>query len=132
MVPAYRRGGAIVSGPAVPSAWLEPDELDRDLDHQPVVAAQVEPGELHDPSQPLPQRVRVNVQSLRRSTDVAAPAQELLERAEERGPALCVVRGEPRDGVAVAVSDVAVERHAEEVLVRPELVVRQHALVLCR
>src|SRR5213592_4255061 len=42
---------------------LELDELDGDLDHQPVVLPQVEPGQLHDPPQALAQRVRVDVRA---------------------------------------------------------------------
>ena len=75
-------------------APLQLHDLDRDLDHQPVVLAQVEAGELHDPAQPLAQRVRVDVERLRGRADVAAAAQELLERLQERGRALAVVVGE--------------------------------------
>ena len=47
--------------------------------------------------------------------------------AQERGRALAVVLGDARDRVAVRVADVAVERHAQEVLVRAELLVGHHA-----
>ena len=106
---------------------LELDELDGDLDHQPVVLAQVDARQLHDAPQPLAQRVRVDVQRLGRRGDVAAAAQELLERGQERGRAQAIVLGEPRDRVAVGVADVGVERHPQQVLVRAELVVGHDA-----
>ena len=102
-------GPRCVRAVAVPSACLELHELHGDLDHQPVVAAQVEAGELADPAQPLAQRVRVDVERLGGRADVAAPAQELLERLQERGRALAVVVGDARDRVAVRVADAAVE-----------------------
>ena len=60
-------------------------QLHGDLDHEPVVLAEVEAGELADAAQPLAQRVRVDVERLGGGADVAAAAQELLERLEERG-----------------------------------------------
>ena len=122
-----REAADSVGSGAVPSASWRLHHLDRDLDHQPVVLAQVEPRELHDPPQALAERVRVDVERLGGGADVAATAQELLERSEERGRALAVVVGDPRDGLPVRVAHAAVERHPEEVLVRAELVVGHHA-----
>src|SRR3990170_1075221 len=106
---------------------LELHHLHGDLDHEPVLLAQVEAGELHDSSQALAERVRVHVEGLRGGADVAAAAQELLERPQERGLALAVVLGEAGDGVAVRVAHARVEGHAQEVLVRPELLVGHDA-----
>src|ERR671937_1252785 len=57
---------------------LELDELDGDLDHQPVVPAQVESGQLHDPAEPLAERVRVDVERVGGGDDVAEPPEDLL------------------------------------------------------
>ena len=54
------RGGSCV-GVAAPSACAQPDDLDGDLDHQPVLAREGRAGELPDPAQPLAERVRVDV-----------------------------------------------------------------------
>ena len=53
---------------------LEAHHLHGELHHQPVVAAQVEARELHDPPQSLAERVLVDVQRLGRRADVAAVA----------------------------------------------------------
>src|SRR3954452_23681689 len=62
---------------------LEPWKLEAHLQHEPVGLAGVEPGELLDAPQALAQRVGMNVERLRRGADVAALAQELLERLQE-------------------------------------------------
>ncbi len=105
---------------------LELDHLHGDLDREPVVAAEIEPRELRDPAQPLAQRVGMDVQRLRGSADRPVPAKELLERREKLCAALCVVLGELPDRVDGRVADSTVDRHAEEVLVRTEIVVREH------
>src|SRR5438270_656869 len=69
----------------------EPDELDRDLDHQPVVAAEVDAREIPDPAEPLAQRVRVDEERVGGGADVPATAEELLERGEQRRTAVAVV-----------------------------------------
>ena len=61
----------------------EPDELHRDLDHQPVVAAEIDAREVADSPQPLPQRVRMDEEGLGRAADVAPPPEELLEGREQ-------------------------------------------------
>src|SRR4051812_10182688 len=57
---------------------LQLDELDRDLDQEPVVLSEVEAGQLHDPAQPLAQRVRMHVEGVGGRAYVAAASQELL------------------------------------------------------
>ena len=47
----------------------------------------------------------MDVERLRRGADAAAPAEELLERLQERGLALLVVGGESRDRVHCRVAD---------------------------
>src|SRR3712207_7009211 len=42
-----------------PERLLELHHLDGDLHHQPVVLAEIEPRQLHDPAQALAERVRV-------------------------------------------------------------------------
>ena len=75
---------------------LEPLELERHLQQQPVGVARVEARELLDAPQPLAQRVGVDVERLRRRADVAALAQELLERMQElRIPAPIVLGQHP-------------------------------------
>src|SRR6185503_2246209 len=96
-------------------------------DQEPVLLAEVEAGDLLDAPKPLSQGVRVDVQRLRRRADVAPSPEELLEGAQERGLALAVVLGDLRDQVALRVADRGVERHAEEVLVRAELLVGHHS-----
>ena len=108
------------------SRCCELHHLHGDLDGEPVVAPEVEPRELADPPQPLAQRVRMDVQRLRRRADRAVPAEELLERREELRAALRVVLGELPDGVDRRVADAAVDGDAQEVLVRAEIVVGEH------
>src|SRR5256885_15550441 len=43
---------------------VELGELERHLDHQPVLLSKVETGDLHDPAEALAERVRVDVQRL--------------------------------------------------------------------
>ena len=112
---------------AAPERLLELHHLHGDLDREPVVAAEVEPGQLGDAAQSLAQRVRVDVQRLGGRADRAVPAQELLERREELRAALRVVLGELRDGVDGRVADAAVDGDAEEVLVGAEVVVRENS-----
>src|SRR3954451_2499371 len=78
-----------------PQSLLQAHHLHGDLDEEPVLLAEVEPGELLDAAQALAQRVGMNVERLRGRADVSAPAQELLERAQERGLPLAVVFGDP-------------------------------------
>src|SRR4051812_31652559 len=92
-----------------PQSLVQPHHLHGDLDEEPVLLAQVEAGELLDAPQALAQRVRVDEERLRGRADIAAPAQELLERAEERGLALPVVLRDLRDEVAMRVPDGRVE-----------------------
>ena len=49
------------------------DELHGDLDHQPIVATKIDPREVADPPQPLPKRVRMDVERLCGRADVAPP-----------------------------------------------------------
>ena len=89
---------------------------------------EVEVGELADPPKPLAKRVRVHEQRLGRRADVAAPAEELLERRQELRLPLLVVGGEPTDGVDRRVAEPrTVVRDSEQVLVRAELVVDDDA-----
>ena len=97
---AYRRAGFRRS-----ERLLELHHLDRDLDHQPVVPPQVEPGELRDAAEPLAERVRVDVERLGGRADGAVAAEELLERREELRAALRVVVGELDDRVDGRVAD---------------------------
>src|SRR6267142_2298673 len=66
-----------------PERLLELHELDRDLDHEPVVPPEVELRDFHDPPQPLAERVRVDEEGLGARADVPAAVQKLLERSEE-------------------------------------------------
>jgi len=54
-----------VSGVAVAKRVLKYDELHCDLDHQPIVGAQIQPGQLADSAEALAERVLVNKQSFR-------------------------------------------------------------------
>jgi len=107
----------------------EPDELDRDLDHQPVVAAEVDAREVGDPAEPLPERVRVDEQRVGRGTDVPAATEELLQRGEQRRTSVAVVVGELRDRVDRRVAGSRLHGDAQQVLVGAELVVGDHAPV---
>jgi hypothetical protein len=80
---------------------VEPNHLHGDLDEEPVLLAEIETGQLLNAPQSLSQRVRVDVERLRRRADVSAPAEELLERAQERSLALAVVFGDLRDQVTL-------------------------------
>src|SRR5688572_25850552 len=63
--------GASCVGFRRPQRLLEAHHLHGDLDHEPVVLAEVEAGELADAAKPLPQRVRMDVERLRGRADVA-------------------------------------------------------------
>src|SRR3954447_22701464 len=106
-----------------PQGVPEADELHGDLDHQPVVATEVDAREVADPAQPLAEGVRMDEEGLRGAADVAAAAEELLERGEQRAGALPVVVGELRHGVDGGIPRARIERDPEEVLVRAELLV---------
>src|SRR4051794_7610094 len=101
----------------------EANELDGDLDHEPVVLAEVDAREILNPAQPLSERVRVHVERLRRGADVASAGKKLLQRSEERRAALAIVGCEHPDRVDGRVVRRRVERDSEQVLVRAELVV---------
>ena len=135
--PSLRVGEAEITGPDAPAdgcslqalgggyvgfrpsqSLLEPHHLHRDLDHEPVVLAQVEAGELLDAPKALAERVRMDVQRLGGRADVAAPAQELLEGAKERCLPLAVVVGDASRSGRAGRRGRRVERHAQEVLVR--------------
>src|SRR6266550_5956323 len=60
-----------------PEGLLELHELDRDLDHQPVVPPEVELRDLHDSPQTLAERVRVDVEGFGARAYVATTVQEL-------------------------------------------------------
>src|SRR6476619_1577938 len=105
---------------------LELDHLHGDLDREPVVAAQVESRELANAPEPLPQRVGMDVQRLRGGADRAVTAKKLLERRQELRATLRVVLGELPNRVDGRVADSTVDGYAEEVLVRTEIVVREH------
>jgi hypothetical protein len=61
---APRRQAGYVAGGGPPIACSKLHKLDRDLDHEPVVRAQVDAGQVHDSAQPLACSVRT---ALRRS-----------------------------------------------------------------
>ena len=78
MEASYNRSGRCVCTSASSASWA--NTIFGDLDHEPVVLAQVEARELADPAQALAQRVRVDVERLGGRADGAAAAQELLQR----------------------------------------------------
>src|SRR2546429_2548258 len=71
-----------------PESAPEPDELDGDLDHQPVVAAEVDTREIRDSAEPLAKGVRMDEERVRGGADGSAAAGELLEGGEQRRPAI--------------------------------------------
>ena len=79
-----------------------------------------------DPREPLAQRVRVDVER-RAVGDRAAPGEVLLQRVEQRGAALAVVREQRLDRGPVTVAGRVVEPQVDEVLVRAELLVAERA-----
>jgi hypothetical protein len=60
-----RRRRRPLANPSGRGPSVEPRELDREFERQQVVLVEVEPGQLLDPAQPLPQRVRVDEQLAR-------------------------------------------------------------------
>ena len=70
-----------VCGVSVSRASRRRDHLHGDLHHQPVVAPEIDAGEVADPPQTLAQRVRVDEEGVGGGADVPAPGEELLERA---------------------------------------------------
>ena len=80
-----------------------------------------------DAAQALAKRIRMHVERLRRRADGAVSPQEFLERGEELRAALRIVLGDLRDQVALRVADRRVERHAQKVLVRAELLVGHYS-----
>ena len=92
MEASYNRSGRCVCTFAGPERLLQTHHLHGDLDHEPVVLAQVEARELADPASWA--GVRVDVERLGGRADGAAAAQELLQRPEQRGRPLPVVIGD--------------------------------------
>src|SRR5436305_3062001 len=104
----------------------KPDELDGDLDHQPVVAAEVDSREICDPAKPLAKCVRVHEERVGGGADVSAAAEKLFERGQQRRAAFPVVFCELRDRIDGRVAGVRLHGDPEEVLVGAELVVADH------
>src|SRR5262249_48698595 len=91
---------------------LQLHHLHGDLDGEPVVAPEVEPGDLADAPEPLAQGVRVHVERLGGRADGAVPAEELLEGEEELRATLLVVVGDLRDRVNGRVANATLDRDA--------------------
>ena len=105
-----------------PERALEPEQLQLDLDHEPVLVLHVEAGQVLDAAQALAQGVRVDEEGLGGRGDIAPPLQILLERGQKLGAVAAVIGLELRQRVAAVVAGAAVLGHAQQVLVGAEVV----------
>src|SRR6185437_268874 len=127
-LPARMAGNTQVRRPLSPAeGGVETQQLQLDLDHQPVLVGHVQPGQVLDPAQPLAQGIGVHVEGLGGGGDVAAAHQELLQGVQELGAVALVVGGEDAQGVPAGVAGAAVLGHPEQVLVGAKVVEANHA-----
>src|SRR5437773_8061564 len=121
------RGAASAIVPPLPCGVPHPSELDhfgRDREREPVVVLEIDTGDGTDPSQPLPERVRVDEQCARRAHHVAPTIEIALERVQQAGAATIVVRHQRSELISISVSHPILR--GQHILVRSEIVVRRH------
>ena len=109
---------------------MKPRQLDRELERKQVIAIELQPRQLLDPSEPLTQGVGMDEQRPRRLDHAPALGQVALERVEHRRPAPLVVVDQDFDGGAHPVARCVLRGDVHEVAVGTELRVADRAAVV--
>ena len=102
---------------------MEPDELQRQLQGEEILAAEIEIGDTLDPLEPLADRVGVHVEGAGAGGDAAPVGEELLQGLYQPGAAALVVGDQRLDRLVVAVTRGVLELEVNEVAIGAELLV---------
>ena len=102
---------------------MEPDELQRQLQGEEVLAAEIEVGDALYPLEPLAHRVGVHIEGAGAGGDAAPVGEVLLQGLDQPGAAALVVGDQLLDRLVVAVARRVLELKVDEVAIGAELLV---------